>query len=55
MWLIIGTNVFQGRDLLNELSVFGEKMEQKGSDLFRGQNHRFSTSRHLCKKNLVSF
>lgn len=30
MWLIIGTDVFRGRDLLNELSVFGEKTAQKG-------------------------
>lgn len=29
MWLIIGTDVFQGRDLLNELSVFGGKESRK--------------------------
>lgn len=47
MWLIIGTDVFRGRDLLNELSVFGEKTEQKGPDVVHGQTLSFSTSRHL--------
>lgn len=36
--LIIGTNVFPGRNPLTDRSVFGEEREQKGSDLFCGQN-----------------